>query len=67
MAELPDVLTRPRLAWFISPLDTCGALVVPTQRVTNCRDPEDNKYLELAFAGADTIVSSDQDLLVLHP
>ena len=32
------------------------------------RDPKDNKYLELALAaGAETIVSSDEDLLVLHP
>ena len=37
-------------------------------RVADCRDPKDDKYLELALAsGADTIVSSDKDLLVLHP
>jgi predicted nucleic acid-binding protein len=36
--------------------------------VTDCRDPADNKYLELALAAqASTIVSSDRDLLVLHP
>jgi predicted nucleic acid-binding protein len=36
--------------------------------VDDCRDPSDNKYLELALAaGATTIVSSDNDLLVLHP
>ena len=39
-----------------------------TVRVADCRDPKDDKYLELALAsGADTIVSSDKDLLVLHP
>lgn len=33
-----------------------------------CRDPLDNKFLALALsAEADTIVSSDEDLLVLHP
>lgn len=33
-----------------------------------CRDPLDNKFLALAFESeADTIVSSDQDLLALHP
>ena len=38
------------------------------ERVTDCRDPKDNKYLELALAaGAETIVSSDDDLLVLDP
>ena len=36
--------------------------------MTDCRDPTDNKYLELALAAqAATIVSSDQDLLAVHP
>ena len=40
----------------------------PAVRITDCRDPKDDKYLELALAaGAETIVSSDNDLLVLHP
>ena len=34
----------------------------------SCRDPEDDKFLALAMAvQADVIVSSDEDLLVLHP
>jgi hypothetical protein len=33
-----------------------------------CRDPKDNQFLSLALAAeADVIVSSDEDLLVLHP
>lgn len=33
-----------------------------------CRDPKDNKYLELALSGqADCILTGDQDLLVLNP
>lgn len=33
-----------------------------------CRDPKDDKFLELAIDGrADAIVTGDQDLLVLHP
>ncbi|HEY4196189.1 MAG TPA: putative toxin-antitoxin system toxin component, PIN family [Mucilaginibacter sp.] len=33
-----------------------------------CRDPKDNKFLELAItAGASCIVSGDQDLLILNP
>ena len=33
-----------------------------------CRDPKDNKFLALAYdCEADAIVSSDEDLLVLHP
>jgi uncharacterized protein len=33
-----------------------------------CRDPMDNKFLALVLASeADALVSSDEDLLVLHP
>ncbi|HWZ50331.1 MAG TPA: putative toxin-antitoxin system toxin component, PIN family [Granulicella sp.] len=33
-----------------------------------CRDPKDNQFLALALAAeADALVSSDEDLLVLHP
>ena len=40
----------------------------PAVRVNDCRDAKDNKYLELALAsGAETIISSDDDLLVLDP
>ena len=77
MAELLDVLYRSRLARFIDPgqrvelldlLDQLGVRIAPTTPVTECRDEKDNKYLELALAArADTIVSSDDDLLVLDP
>ena len=40
----------------------------PAERVTDCRDAKDNKYLELALAaGAGILVTGDADLLVLHP
>jgi putative PIN family toxin of toxin-antitoxin system len=33
-----------------------------------CRDPKDNKFLELALsANADCIITGDEDLLVLNP
>lgn len=77
MAELLDVLYRPRLARFVDPvlrddvlslLDIDGRFFVTAERVTDCRDPKDDKYLELALVSrADRIVSSDGDLLVLHP
>lgn len=36
--------------------------------VTECRDPNDNKFLELALSGQGShIVTGDVDLLVLHP
>lgn len=77
MAELLDVLYRPRLARFLDPgqradllglLNALGEMVTPTIPVTDCRDEKDNKYLELALAAdATMIISSDNDLLVLHP
>ena len=43
-------------------------LIEVTMHVGECRDPRDNKFLELAISGnAECIVSGDQDLLVLHP
>jgi uncharacterized protein len=36
--------------------------------VTLCRDPDDDKLLEMIVAGdANCLVTGDQDLLVLHP
>jgi uncharacterized protein len=37
-------------------------------RIQACRDPKDDKFLELAIDGrADLILTGDQDLLALHP
>ncbi len=76
-AELVEVLNRPRLARFINPTlrdELLGLLVPgavwfqPTEKVSECRDAKDDKYLELAVAAdATIIVSSDNDLLVMHP
>ncbi|MGK7871568.1 putative toxin-antitoxin system toxin component, PIN family [Falsiroseomonas sp. E2-1-a20] len=76
-AEIAGVLERPRFATAISParrariLDLLRGEAVwfsPSERVTDCRDSKDDKYLELALAaGAWAIVSGDADLLVLHP
>jgi len=39
-----------------------------TETITECRDPKDNKFLELAVCGgADCLISGDGDLLALHP
>jgi uncharacterized protein len=38
------------------------------ERITACRDPTDDRFLEVAVnGGADVIVSGDRDLLVLSP
>jgi putative PIN family toxin of toxin-antitoxin system len=77
LSELVGVLARPKLVRVLDPelrsellwqLDNLGAFFEPAERVTDCRDAKDDKYLELALAsGAGAIVSSDADLLVLHP
>lgn len=40
----------------------------PTETITVCRDPRDNKFLELAVAAnASCIITGDDDLLLLNP
>jgi uncharacterized protein len=42
--------------------------IEPTETINDCRDPKDNKFLELAIAcKANCIVTGDHDLLILHP
>jgi uncharacterized protein len=39
-----------------------------THEIQACRDPKDDKFLELAkSANADCIITKDVDLLILHP
>ena len=75
--EIRQVLQRPKFRRYIPEisrqriLDILGAAALmldPTERVSDCRDVKDNKYLELGLAAAASIiVSSDEDLLVLDP
>ena len=38
------------------------------EAITDCRDPKDNKFLELAVsANASCIITGDKDLLILNP
>src|SRR5437764_12029468 len=74
--QLFDVLARPYFvplighetqAW-LRKLMSAAELVAITTRVVVCRDPTDDKFLELAINGqAELIVSGDGDLLALHP
>lgn len=53
---------------FVTALVKDAILVEITEKVSECRDPKDNKFLELAVCGnAACIVSGDNDLLSLHP
>lgn len=39
-----------------------------SETITECRDPKDDKFLELAVsADVSCIVTGDKDLLILHP
>ncbi|GCL35536.1 hypothetical protein SR1949_06320 [Sphaerospermopsis reniformis] len=53
---------------FISSLRNKAILVNIIETINICRDPKDNKFLELAVSGNAThIITGDQDLLELHP
>ncbi len=74
--ELFVTLAQPRLAPLIPPRfrdwlsEVLGAaeMVAITERIVACRDPKDDKFLELAVNGhADLIVTGDADLLALNP
>jgi putative PIN family toxin of toxin-antitoxin system len=53
---------------FIFKLLEKAELVEIEESINICRDPKDDKFLELAVSGkADFIITGDQDLLVLNP
>lgn len=75
--ELKSTLLKPKFAEFVEfttisnfiiNLFRIGIFIEPKEKITVCRDPKDNKFLELAVAAsADCIVTGDKDLLVLNP
>ena len=77
LAELHEVLSRPRFdkyvyederLQFLAAFVRDAVLVEIVEMVTDCRDPKDNKFLEVAVNGhATVLVSGDDDLLALHP
>ncbi len=51
---------------FFKKIKEINTLINPTQKVTICRDPDDNKFLELALEiSADYLITGDEDLLEL--
>lgn len=77
LAELVAVLGRAKFDTYVSRSDRQRfiallggvARIVPViQKIRACRDPKDDKFLDVALCGgARAIVTGDQDLLVLHP
>jgi len=77
LGELADVLVRPKFDRYISIEDrqeffrVFGRVVEKVHVIRSvqvCRDSKDNKFLELAIDGrATSIITGDQDLLILHP
>ena len=77
VAELTDVLQRSRFERYVREEERLHflatflrdtTLISITETISDCRDPKDNKFLEVAVSGAAAyIVTGDQDLLDLHP
>lgn len=77
MMELADVLGRSKFDAYISLADRqqfirllgrIAEFVTVLRPIRACRDPNDDKFLEVAVNGeADLVVSGDQDLLTMHP
>lgn len=66
--KLDRYLTWDERETFLQALADRVEMIEPSIRVAACRDPDDDKILELAVPGtADVIVSGDPDLLVLSP
>ena len=77
LSELQEVLGRKKFnkyltfeerQVFLSKFLAQSELVEISQEINVCRDPKDNKFLELAVNGnASFIITGDDDLLVLNP
>lgn len=75
--ELRVVLTRPKFSQYVQPallkillrnVWDISELVSILSPIRACRDPRDDKFLEVAVHGrADAIITGDADLLALHP
>jgi putative PIN family toxin of toxin-antitoxin system len=77
LAELTEVIFRRKFdkyltdeqrLEFLEKFERRALKLEVTMSITDCRDPKDNKYLELALTcNADCIITGDDDLLTLNP
>lgn len=66
--EFEKYVTEEERIEFITAFVRDGVWVESVEKVSECRDPKDDKFLELAVNGsASCIVTGDEDLVVLHP
>lgn len=75
--ELSRVILRPKLdryvaldirVEFVARLREDAEQVDIQEPIMACRDPKDDKFLEVAINGnANCLITGDQDLLALHP
>ena len=77
LQELQEVLTRSKFDKYISldiryqflaEIKLESEQILISEPINECRDPKDNKFLEVAVNGNAThIITGDRDLLELHP
>jgi len=77
LLEISELLTREKFDRYLTESERLRFLVALlketelveiTEQIDVCRDPKDNKFLELAICGkADFIITGDDDLLDLDP
>lgn len=66
--KFDDYVTASEREEFLEALVERAVFVEPTEEMRVCRDPKDDKFLELAVSGkADYIISGDEDLVLLNP
>ena len=67
-AKFDRYVSREERALFLAQLRSVAEFVPIIQLVRECRDPKDDKFLEVALNGrAAVIVTGDTDLLRMHP
>jgi uncharacterized protein len=53
---------------IVDKIEANAIFFTPAMSIADCRDPKDNKFLELAVeSDAACLITGDDDLLVLHP
>lgn len=67
-SKLDGYVSQERRDAFLSQLGSVAEFVPIIRLVRECRDPKDDKFLEVALNGrADVIITGDADLLRMHP